>query len=310
MINPIQRIQVKEEEEIKSVTKEGLKTLFFKTQAKWKDHLSNSENNHLFLTAFPDASTLSEFLNSYLDSIENFFKKYPKLRSKYNPAAVFDIDNTLINDSEDNDDEVSIEIENLISQDPNFESAKNIWDKTKDLNQIKEYIPNKLFTKLKRLRRKESKQEKSIYNTKIQSVVKAVRNIYYRLLSMEVPVFLITARPDDPETRLLTQKELEQVGVIRYQELYMMPSSLYEGATGYIIGYFKSEQRNKVTEGHQIILNVGDQWTDLFRLEQFESFLKNQGLLEKALPEDYVYASNMFIDSWLSVKLISSPILN
>jgi 5'-nucleotidase (lipoprotein e(P4) family) len=72
-----------------------------------------------------------------------------------------------------------------------------------------------------------------------------------------VAVFFITGRPDSE--RAATENNLHAQG-FNYQQLTLRPDSALKES----VGAFKSDARAQiVAEGYKIVLNVGDQWSDL-----------------------------------------------
>jgi len=82
--------------------------------------------------------------------------------------------------------------------------------------------------------------------------------LYREAVSLRVPVFLITGRR--PVDRAATVANLKRYGVTQIQGLYLRP---VEDTNASVIP-FKSGARQAITdEGYRIILNIGDQWSDL-----------------------------------------------
>jgi predicted secreted acid phosphatase len=76
--------------------------------------------------------------------------------------------------------------------------------------------------------------------------------------SMKIPVFFITGRRDKAELRAATIKNLKTVGYDGWQDLIMRPLD----SQGPVAPY-KSAEREKIEKTYKIILNVGDQQSDL-----------------------------------------------
>jgi acid phosphatase len=73
-----------------------------------------------------------------------------------------------------------------------------------------------------------------------------------------VSVFFITGRHEDE--REATERNLREQGFENWKELTLRPES---GGPATTIGY-KSAERGKIAaQGYKIVLNVGDQWSDL-----------------------------------------------
>ncbi|HEY8899970.1 MAG TPA: HAD family acid phosphatase [Chthoniobacterales bacterium] len=85
-----------------------------------------------------------------------------------------------------------------------------------------------------------------------------MREVYAKAHAYQIPIFLVTGR--DESLRAATQRDLEEAGYWGWSGLYMKPSSYRDPS----IIPFKSGVRKMLTEhGYQIILNVGDQDSDL-----------------------------------------------
>jgi len=82
--------------------------------------------------------------------------------------------------------------------------------------------------------------------------------LYREAVALRVPVFLITGR--HPSLRAATVGNLKRVNVTQVQGLYLRPA---EDPNVSVIP-FKSGARQAITDqGYRIILNIGDQWSDL-----------------------------------------------
>lgn len=74
----------------------------------------------------------------------------------------------------------------------------------------------------------------------------------------DVAVFFVTGRRE--RLRASTVKNLKDVGYTEYVKLYMKPNDYRRGS---VIPY-KSETRESIErEGYTIVVNIGDQWSDL-----------------------------------------------
>jgi predicted secreted acid phosphatase len=73
-----------------------------------------------------------------------------------------------------------------------------------------------------------------------------------------VSVFFITGRHEDE--RNATERNLREQGFENWKELTLRPTSGGPATTS----EYKSAERGKiVAQGYKIVLNVGDQWSDL-----------------------------------------------
>lgn len=72
-----------------------------------------------------------------------------------------------------------------------------------------------------------------------------------------ISIFYVTARPDEPENRKYTEKQLRSCGLDLHHTLYMMPARAEYG------NYKWHCRRNIESAGYTILLSVGDQFADL-----------------------------------------------
>ena len=72
-----------------------------------------------------------------------------------------------------------------------------------------------------------------------------------------IAVYCVTARPDDPDNRAYTERQLEKCGIRPVAALYMRPpSASYQS--------YKYKARQDITrKGNSILLTVGDQFADI-----------------------------------------------
>lgn len=88
--------------------------------------------------------------------------------------------------------------------------------------------------------------------------IAATKEIYARAQAYSIPIFLVTGRSES--MREATVRDLEEAGYWGWQKLFMKPAG-YQDAS---IIPFKSGVRQALTDhGYDIILNVGDQESDL-----------------------------------------------
>lgn len=83
-------------------------------------------------------------------------------------------------------------------------------------------------------------------------------NIYKEAQRLGVAVFFLTGRPETE--REATARNLRGQGFDTWQEL-ILRSSAEDGSTA--VQYKSAERAKIVAQGYRIILNVGDQWSDL-----------------------------------------------
>jgi predicted secreted acid phosphatase len=90
-----------------------------------------------------------------------------------------------------------------------------------------------------------------------------------RAQAAKVDVFFITGRKEN-ETEG-TVKMLEAAGFHGWKGLYLKPSAEHD----VVVGTFKASRRQRIVDqGYRLILNVGDQWSDLKGAPQAEVSVK------------------------------------
>ncbi len=82
--------------------------------------------------------------------------------------------------------------------------------------------------------------------------------LYKEAQRLGVSVFFITGRPE--RQRAVTERNLTDQGFRDWKELTLRP----ESTNSEPVGIYKSNARGRVAaQGYKIVLNVGDQWSDL-----------------------------------------------
>ena len=112
-----------------------------------------------------------------------------------------------------------------------------------------------------------------------------------------IPIIYITARQDEPVVRERTMKDLAQVGIVDPMLVMYRPSNVMTWSG---ISTYKSESRQAFetrTQKH-CLMNVGDQWTDLFTLDA-----NSWNDLRRAFGNQYVLFSTCAGTRW-NVKLL------
>ena len=106
-----------------------------------------------------------------------------------------------------------------------------------------------------------------------------------------IAVFYVTARPDEPDNRKYTEKQLSSCGLDKHQELYMMPSRAeYD--------HYKWKcRRNIESDGYTILLSIGDQFADVTK----NNVTKNKPHLK----DDCFYAGCIGDNRTFAIKLPS-----
>jgi predicted secreted acid phosphatase len=81
--------------------------------------------------------------------------------------------------------------------------------------------------------------------------------VYREVQRLGVALVYVTARRDNLRSRLWAMQQLHMLGVGTYAELRLMP----HGTTD-VRAYKAAQRRELAAQGHRIVLNMGDQWTD------------------------------------------------
>jgi len=84
--------------------------------------------------------------------------------------------------------------------------------------------------------------------------------VYNLCIQFNIPVFFVTARLNVPENVEQTMAQLQCLGFSKYAGLYMRPPNVIGWAA---ISQYKGLMRQQISQQYNIILNVGDMWSDL-----------------------------------------------
>jgi predicted secreted acid phosphatase len=85
-----------------------------------------------------------------------------------------------------------------------------------------------------------------------------VLELYQHAVRQRVAVFLITGRPE--AFRAATERQLRLAGIDGWTGLHLKPGDYREPS---VIPYKSGVRRRIAGEGYQILVNIGDQWSDL-----------------------------------------------
>ena len=135
--------------------------------------------------------------------------------------------------------------------------------------------------------------------------IKPVIDALYHCNKLKIPVYLLTARPNDPYNRKLTVEWLDNNNIIaktNYKKLIMMPVILrnqldLSGDFKKITSTFKADERRKI--GH-IIANFGDQPSDEIispytkNLSFMNNIVKETAIISPIVKDKTQYESDMF----------------
>lgn len=89
-------------------------------------------------------------------------------------------------------------------------------------------------------------------------VIPGTLRLYKEAQKLGVSVFFITGRPE--RQRTATERNLRAQGYTNWQKIILRPASAAHETT---TEYKSSMRAGIVGEGHTLVLNVGDQWSDL-----------------------------------------------
>ncbi len=133
---------------------------------------------------------------------------------------------------------------------------------------------------------------------------------------LSIPVYIITARPEGRKQRQWTVDQLTSCGYPpgSYVELRMMPLMEYDRvcrsttSSPWNFSSYKQKERKRIIQNtnKHIILNVGDQWSDLMRVPPCAQMPEENSIYRSVenLPNDGVYVGCLLEPiSWIGVKL-------
>jgi predicted secreted acid phosphatase len=91
------------------------------------------------------------------------------------------------------------------------------------------------------------------------TAIKPIQNVYKTAQRLGAKVYLVTGRPETPEMRAATERNLREAGYSDWAEVVLKPSNVKLTTVEY-----KSGVRKKITEqGYTVVASVGDQMSDL-----------------------------------------------
>ncbi len=141
---------------------------------------------------------------------------------------------------------------------------------------------------------------------------KMLLNLFQLCRSLNIPIYIITARPEGREQRKWTVDQLKQCGYPpgSYVELRMMPVPEWkklDKVANWNFSDYKYQERQRIVKNTKksIILNAGDQWTDLLRVPPCSGSSEEKVIYDslKNFPNSGVYVGSLVDLSWLCVKL-------
>lgn len=102
---------------------------------------------------------------------------------------------------------------------------------------------------------------------KKQKIHPVLVDIYKTAIQLGYAVFFITARIDQPGAREYTVKQLQANELGQFNDLFLMP---VEYMLGENFSPYKARVRQHLAQqGHNIVLNLGDNWSDLMLLPPY-----------------------------------------
>jgi acid phosphatase len=115
--------------------------------------------------------------------------------------------------------------------------------------------------------------DSAVFDTWVDSAkapaIAGTLRLYQEAQRLGVSVFFITGRPD--AERAATERNLRQQGFQNWQQLFLRSPAQ---ASQPMSVYKSSERAAIVAQGYQIVLNVGDQWSDNAGKPRPEFFIK------------------------------------
>jgi predicted secreted acid phosphatase len=90
---------------------------------------------------------------------------------------------------------------------------------------------------------------------------KSVFKFYKNLINLNIAIFFITARPSYQNNRLWTKNELKELGYDKYKSLKMMKIDSVNNDINKSLSKFN--YRTIISKTYTIILNIGDNFSDL-----------------------------------------------
>lgn len=112
-------------------------------------------------------------------------------------------------------------------------------------------------------------------------VIQPVLELYHRLLELNIPIHLISARCETLFEATVTN--LENAGIFGSESIRLRPESIVSGRE------FKLKERQKITNSETILINVGDQNAD---------FLGSDARISVKMPDLYRSLANDGFERW------------
>ena len=128
--------------------------------------------------------------------------------------------------------------------------------------------------------------------------LKGIVDLYMKLHAMGAKIHLITAREESASMEKETAIELEKIGIMKahYIKLHLSPAHYRTDMQK--VGEWKYFTRQSIATKHKapVFLTVGDQWTDMFKVDEEEMFL-----LDQAYPQPFLFG---FVEDHISLMFL------
>lgn len=105
--------------------------------------------------------------------------------------------------------------------------------------------------------------------TPFNTPVVEVCDLFRWCLANSIACMFVTARPDTPRNREETKRALKYHDLAGYDKLFLMNTNS-NTVTFESVAKYKRAARAQIGRAHTIVLNVGDQWSDLGSNRQLE----------------------------------------
>lgn len=107
--------------------------------------------------------------------------------------------------------------------------------------------------------------------------------LFHLCLELGFVPCIVTARSDHRENQEHTTRKLRQLGLSKFERMYMMPASLQPTLEN--VSAYKRAARNEIKKSYKIVANIGDMWSDhvVFPLD------KNDILRDKPITEACIF---------------------
>ena len=121
-------------------------------------------------------------------------------------------------------------------------------------------------------------------------VFKAMQEFLLYAKKKKIDVFFVTARTT--EIKEETMQYLKEYGIPNKKVYFMKPGT----NTDFVrISEWKHEKRVEIGKTHEIIMTIGDMWTDLIRIEKEGDILAYDSKMKKILKNSYPYILVSFV---------------